>query len=127
MIVPANTFFATAAAVLQAGGRPVFADVDPATFALSPATVEAALTPATAAVVLVHIGGLITPEVDALRRLCGERGIPLVEDAAHAHGSSYDGRFAGSFGLAAAFSFYPTKVVTSGEGGMVLTASCARA
>ncbi len=123
VIVPANTFFATAAAVLQAGGRPVFADVDAATFALSRATVEAALTPATAAVVLVHIGGLITPEVDEIRYLCAERGIPLIEDAAHAHGSSYDGRFAGSFGLAGAFSFYPTKVVTSGEGGMVLTAS----
>jgi len=123
VIVPTNTFFATAAAVLQAGGRPIFADVDPATLALSPATVEAALTPSTAAVVLVHIGGLITPDVDALRRMCGERGITLVEDAAHAHGSTYDGRFAGSFGLAAAFSFYPTKVVTSGEGGMVLTAS----
>ncbi len=123
VIVPANTFFATAAAVLQAGARPVFADVDAATFALSRATVEAALTPATAAVVLVHIGGLITPEVDEIRRLCGDLGIPLVEDAAHAHGSSYDGRFAGTFGLAAAFSFYPTKVVTSGEGGMVLTAS----
>jgi perosamine synthetase len=123
VIVPANTFFATAAAVLQAGGTPVFADIDAATFALSPATVAAALTPATAAVVLVHIGGLITPEVDEIRRQCGEKGIPLIEDAAHAHGSSYDGRFAGSFGLAAAFSFYPTKVVTSGEGGMVLTSS----
>ncbi|MGE5289095.1 MAG: DegT/DnrJ/EryC1/StrS family aminotransferase [Micromonosporaceae bacterium] len=123
VIVPANTFFATAAAVLQAGGRPVFADIDAQTLALSPETVEAALTPATAAVVLVHIGGLITPEVDALWKLCDERGITLVEDAAHAHGSSYDGRFAGSFGLAAAFSFYPTKVVTSGEGGMVVTAS----
>jgi dTDP-4-amino-4,6-dideoxygalactose transaminase len=123
VIVPANTFFATAAAVVQAGGRPVFADIDAATFALSRASVEAALTPSTAAVVLVHIGGLITPDVDALRQLCDERDIVLVEDAAHAHGSSYDGRFAGAFGLAAAFSFYPTKVVTSGEGGMILTAS----
>jgi perosamine synthetase len=123
VIVPANTFFATAAAVLQAGGRPVFADIDAQTLALSPQTVEAVLTPATAAVVLVHIGGLITPEADALWKLCHERGIALVEDAAHAHGSTYDGRFAGSFGLAGAFSFYPTKVVTSGEGGMVVTAS----
>lgn len=123
VIVPANTFYATAAAVLQAGGRPVFADVDAATFALSPATTAAALTPHTAAVVVVHIGGLITPQIDELRALCGERGIALVEDAAHAHGSTFDGRFAGSFGVAAAFSFYPTKVVTSGEGGMVLTSS----
>lgn len=123
VIVPANTFYATAAAVLAAGGRPVFADIDAATFALSPATVAAALTPATAAVVLVHIGGLITPHADDLVRFCEERGITLIEDAAHAHGSTYDGRYAGSFGVAAAFSFYPTKVVTCGEGGMILTAS----
>ena len=123
VVVPANTFYATAAAVLAAGGRPVFADIDAATFALSPSTVAAALTPATAAVVLVHIGGLITPQADELVRLCEERGIALIEDAAHAHGSTYDGRYAGSFGIAAAFSFYPTKVVTCGEGGMILTAS----
>jgi len=123
VVVPANTFYATAAAVLQAGARPVFADVDAGTFALSAATTAAALTPRTAAVVAVHIGGLIPPQIDELRALCDERAVALVEDAAHAHGSTFDGRFAGSFGTAAAFSFYPTKVVTSGEGGMVLTGS----
>jgi len=123
VVVPANTFYATAAAILQAGGRPVFADVDAATFALSPATLEAALTPGTAAVVLVHVGGLISPATGELRALCDRRGIALVEDAAHAHGATLDGQYAGSFGVAAAFSFYPTKVVTSGEGGMVLTSS----
>jgi perosamine synthetase len=123
VVVPANTFYATAAAVLQAGARPVFADVDAGTFALDAATTAAALTPRTAAVVAVHIGGLIPPQIDELRALCDERGIALVEDAAHAHGATFDGRFAGSFGAAAAFSFYPTKVVTSGEGGMVLTFS----
>jgi dTDP-4-amino-4,6-dideoxygalactose transaminase len=123
VVVPANTFYATAAAVLQAGGRPVFADVDAATFALNRATVEAVLTPDTAAVVLVHIGGLIAPQADDLRVLCEERGLALVEDAAHAHGSTLGGRFAGSCGVAAAFSFYPTKVITSGEGGMVVTTS----
>jgi perosamine synthetase len=123
VIVPANTFYATAAAVLQAGARPVFADVDAGTFALNATTTAAALTPRTAAVVAVHIGGLIPPQIDELRALCDERGIALVEDAAHAHGATFDGRFAGSFGAAAAFSFYPTKVVTSGEGGMVLTFS----
>jgi perosamine synthetase len=123
VIVPANTFFATAEAALRAGGRPVFADVDAATFALSPQTVDAALTPRTAAVVLVHIGGLISPEADQLRRICADRGIALVEDAAHAHGSSYLGRMAGSFGVAAGFSFFPTKIVTCGEGGMILTSS----
>jgi perosamine synthetase len=123
VVVPANTFYATAAAVLRAGARPVFADIDAATFALSPATADAALTANTAAVVLVHVGGLITPAAEQIQRLCDRRGLALVEDAAHAHGSTCDGRFAGSFGAAAAFSFYPTKVVTSGEGGMILTAS----
>ena len=123
VIVPANTFYATAAAVIQAGGRPVFADIDPATFALSPATVAAALTPATGAVMHVHIAGLISPDVTNVAKLCAERGIALVEDAAHAHGSTLSGRFAGAFGVAAGFSFYPTKVVTSGEGGMVVTTS----
>lgn len=123
VVVPANTFYATAAAVVHAGGRPVFADVEASTLALSAATVEAVLTPSTAAVVLVHIGGMITPQIDAIRKLCDSRGVALVEDAAHAHGSSYDGRMAGTFGLAGAFSFYPTKVTTAGEGGMILTAS----
>jgi perosamine synthetase len=123
VVVPANTFYATAAAVLRAGARPVFADVDAATFAFSPETLARALTPQTAAVVVVHIGGLITPHADELSALCRERGISLIEDAAHAHGSTYDGRYAGSFGTAAAFSFYPTKVVTCGEGGMILTSS----
>ena len=123
VVVPANTFFATAEAALRAGGRPVFADIDPMTFALSPQTLLAALTPRTGAVLVVHIGGLITPHVDELRTICAERGIALVEDAAHAHGASYDGRPAGSFGAAAGFSFFPTKVVTCGEGGMILTGS----
>jgi perosamine synthetase len=122
VVVPANTFFATAAAVLHAGGTPRFADVAPDTLALSASTVEAALGENTAGVVLVHIGGLISLEVDAIRALCERRGLFLVEDAAHAHGSSFDDRPAGSFGIASAFSFYPTKVMTTGEGGMIVTA-----
>ena len=125
VVVPTNTFFASAAAVVHAGGTPRLAEVSASTLALSAATVEAALTPAAAAVMLVHIGGLISPEVDAIRTLCDERGVLLVEDAAHAHGSSHDGRPAGSFGHAAAFSFYPTKVLTSGEGGMIVTGDAA--
>src|SRR6185437_15189770 len=123
VVLPANTFYATAAAVIGAGGRPVFADIGADTFALSPPTLAAALTPDTAAVVLVHIGDLITPHAAELADLCRASGTALIEDAAHAHGATLGGRFAGSFGLAAAFSFYPTKVVTSGEGGMILTAS----
>jgi dTDP-4-amino-4,6-dideoxygalactose transaminase len=123
VVIPANTFYATAAAAINAGARPVFADIDPGTFALSKHTLAAALTPATAAVVLVHVGGLITPDADDLAQICRDAGAVLIEDAAHAHGSTMNGRFAGSFGAGAAFSFYPTKVVTSAEGGMILTAS----
>ena len=121
VVVPTNTFFATAAAVVHAGGVVRFADIAADTLALSVDTVDAAITPATAAVVMVHIGGLVSPETPAIQALCERRGVILLEDAAHAHGSSLDGRAAGSFGRAAAFSFYPTKVVTSGEGGMILT------
>ena len=73
--------------------------------------------------VLVHIGGLISPQTAALAQLCADRGLTLIEDAAHAHGATCQGRFAGAFGTAAAFSFYPTKLLTSGEGGMLLSAS----
>jgi dTDP-4-amino-4,6-dideoxygalactose transaminase len=121
VVVPTNTFFATAGAVVHAGGVPRFADVDPETMALSAATVEQALTAATAVVVLVHIGGLISPEVEAIDQLCRQHGVVLVEDAAHAHGSTLAGQAAGSFATAAAFSFYPTKVMTSAEGGMIVT------
>jgi perosamine synthetase len=125
VVVPANTFYATAAAVIHAGGRPRFADIDPTTLSLSAATVEAALTPTVSAVVHVHIGGAISPEMDAIRAMCEERGVALVEDAAHAHGSRLRGKAAGSWSRAAAFSFYPTKVVASAEGGLILTADAA--
>lgn len=121
VVVPANTFFATAAAVLHAGGRVRFADADPATLSVTAAAVSAALTPTTAAVVVVHIGGMICPDIEQIASLCRQRGIALIEDAAHAHGSTWNGRAAGSFSRAAAFSFYPTKVVTSAEGGMIVT------
>ncbi|WP_462188774.1 MULTISPECIES: DegT/DnrJ/EryC1/StrS family aminotransferase [unclassified Frankia] len=121
VVVPTNTFAATAFAVLRAGAMPVFADVSSDTFALTVRSVEAAVTPRTRAVVLVHIGGLIPPDVAELRAFCDDRGIALVEDAAHAHGSRHGDGHAGSFGIAGAFSFYPTKVITSGEGGMILT------
>jgi dTDP-4-amino-4,6-dideoxygalactose transaminase len=121
VVLPANTFFATAAAVLHAGGIPRFADVAADTLALSTETTAAAITDATAGVILVHIGGLVSPEVEAIRELCAQRGLFLLEDAAHAHGASHDGRAAGTFGVAGCFSFYPTKVITSGEGGIIVT------
>ncbi|MDQ6838168.1 MAG: aminotransferase class I/II-fold pyridoxal phosphate-dependent enzyme, partial [Actinomycetota bacterium] len=116
VVVPANTFFATAAAALHAGATVRFADADRATLSVSAASVEAALTPATRMVVVVHIGGMICPDIDAIAELCDRRGVVLVEDAAHAHGARWQGRSAGTFGRAAAFSFYPTKLVASGEG-----------
>lgn len=121
VVVPTNTFFATAAAVVHAGGRPRFADIDPATFSLSLATLKKAVNKETAAVIIVHIGGMITPEINEIRQFCDRNGLKLVEDAAHAHGASFDGKYAGSFGIAGSFSFYPTKVITSGEGGMITT------
>jgi dTDP-4-amino-4,6-dideoxygalactose transaminase len=121
VVVPTNTFFATAAAVIHAGGIPRLVDVERETLALSTATVRPALSERTAAVILVHIGGLVTAEADAMARLCRERGVALVEDAAHAHGAAFEGAPAGSFGVAAAFSFYPTKVMTTAEGGMIVS------
>src|SRR5204863_3025163 len=79
VVVPANTFFATAAAVIHAGGTPRLADVDATTFALSVATTEAALTDKTAGVVMVHIGGMVSPETKAIADLCRERGLFFVE------------------------------------------------
>lgn len=121
VLVPANTFFATAAAVAHAGGRPRFVDCDPATMAIDPADLRRAIGPDTAGVILVHIAGLVTPQIGAIRQICDEAGIWLFEDAAHAHGSAHAGRMAGAFGVAASFSFYPTKVVAGGEGGLIVT------
>jgi dTDP-4-amino-4,6-dideoxygalactose transaminase len=121
VVVPTNTFFATAAAVVHAGGVPRFADIDASTLALSPESLDDAVNENTAGVIIVHIGGIVAPWIEDLRRYCDDHGLFLLEDAAHAHGSSHAGRAAGSFGHAAAFSFYPTKVITSAEGGMIAT------
>jgi perosamine synthetase len=121
VLVPTNTFFATAAAVVHAGGNPILIDMDPETFSLHPETIEKNLTDKTAGIVLVHIGGIVTPLMPAIIDLAKEKGLWLVEDAAHAHGSSYRSVNAGAFGIAGSFSFYPTKVMTSAEGGMIVT------
>lgn len=121
VIVPSFTFAATANAVALTGARPVFADIEPRYFCLDPDAVRAAITPRTAAVMPVHLYGH-PAELTALQAICDAYGLALFEDAAQAHLSSYDGRPVGSWGLAAAFSFYPTKNMTSGEGGMLVTA-----
>src|SRR5262249_24817899 len=121
VVVPTNTFFATPAAVIHAGGRPRFAAGDRAAMGLHVGSVAAAIRPETTAVIVVHIGGTISPDMPEIVALCRDRDLFLVEDAAHAHASTLHGRMAGTFGTAATFSFYPTKVVTAGEGGMIVT------
>ncbi|MAF85155.1 MAG: aminotransferase DegT [Dehalococcoidales bacterium] len=120
VIVPTNTFVATPASVIHAGGKVVFADITD-NLGLKPASVRKVINKDTKAVFVVHIGGLIPPQIAEIQHLCQEHGLFLLEDAAHAQGSILDGKKAGSFGVAAAFSFYPTKVITSGEGGMITT------
>lgn len=120
VIVPTNTFFATPASVLHAGGKIIFADVTE-NLCLDPTSLEMNITEDTKGLIIVHIGGLVPPQIKKIQHICDDRGIFLIEDAAHAHGSITKGKMAGSFGQAAAFSFYPTKVITSGEGGMITT------
>jgi len=121
VLVPTNTFFATPAAVLHAGGRVRFVDADPDTFSVSAKEIERRVTNNTVGVIVVHIGGIVTPQMPEIQAWCKEWGLFLFEDAAHAHGSSLNGQMAGTFGDAASFSFYPTKVMTSAEGGMIVT------
>jgi dTDP-4-amino-4,6-dideoxygalactose transaminase len=121
VLVPTNTFFATPAAVIHAGGKVRFVDADPATFSLDVESLKRNITPNTVGVIVVHIGGIVTPRMAEIQEICREQGLWLFEDAAHAHGCSYNGQMAGTFGVVASFSFYPTKVMTSAEGGMIVT------
>jgi dTDP-4-amino-4,6-dideoxygalactose transaminase len=121
VLVPTNTFTSTAAAVFFAGGKPVFTDVDPNTLCINAENVEKHLASKTRGVIVVHVGGLICPEIKEIRENCEDKGLFLIEDAAHAHGSTINGQHAGSLGDVGCFSFYPTKVITTGEGGMITT------
>lgn len=122
VIVPPFTFVATATAVLLCHGVPVFADIDPATLNLSPGAVEAAITPRTKAVLVVHFGGH-PANMDAFTRLADKHGLVLIEDCAHAHGSAWKGVPVGTFGSGGTFSFQAFKLITSGEGGIVISNS----
>ena len=119
VVVPSFTFAATANAVAMTGATPVFADIDPATFCLDPGSVDSVVTDRTVAVLPVHLYGHPAPW-EALRDLAERRGLLLVEDAAQAHGATVDGTPVGALGDVAAFSFYATKNMTTGEGGMVV-------
>ena len=116
------TFIATANAIRFTGATPVFADIDPETYNLDPAAVESTIEAEGEidAILAVHLYGL-PADLDALGRIADAYDIPLIEDAAQAHGSSFDGTPVGAIGDVGCFSFYPTKNMTTGEGGMVVT------
>lgn len=119
VIIPSFSFFATASCVLSVGARPVFADINPDTFNLSPEAAEAAITPRTKAIMPVHLYGQAA-DMPAFEAICRKHGLILMEDAAQAHLAQIGDRYVGTWGTAG-FSFYPTKNMTTTEGGMVLT------
>lgn len=119
VIVPSFSFFATASAVLAVGAKPVFADIDPQTFNMTPEAAEAAITPKTKAIMPVHLYGQAA-DMPAFEALCQKHGVILLEDAAQSHRASINGRCVGTWGTAG-FSFYPTKNMTTSEGGMLTT------
>lgn len=121
VLVPTNSFVATAEAVVLAGACPRFVDVDPSTLLVTPDTVEAAVTSRTRAIVVVHLYGQM-PDMTGLVAAAQRHGLILVEDAAQAHGATWQGRPAGSFGIAGCFSFYPGKNLGAfGDAGAVVT------
>ncbi len=113
------TFIASANAALFVGARPVFVDIEPDTFTLDPNQIEAKITPRTKAIIAVHLYGQ-PANLDALTDICRRRGLWLIEDAAQAHGAAWRGQRVGSFGVGC-FSFYPTKNMTTAEGGLITT------
>ena len=121
VIIPSETFIATGMAVHLSGGIPVFAEISEKTLCLDLNDVKRKITKQTSGVILVHMAGLITPDIYEFRKVCDDNNIFLFEDAAHAPGAIFKGKEAGSFGHAGCFSFFPTKVITAGEGGMLTT------
>lgn len=120
VICPSMSFIATCNSIRHAGATPVFADVDPRTYNLDPAATEAALTPRTKAILVVHQIGM-PAEIDRFQSLAARYGLQIIEDAACAIGSSYRGQPIGSHSDLVCFSFHPRKVITTGEGGMITT------
>jgi perosamine synthetase len=118
VIVPSFTFIATATSVSMCGAVPVVADIEKTTYCIDPESVTEQVTPRTRALIGVHLFGQPC-DIGALREICTDHRLFLIEDCAQAHGASYHGAKVGSFGDAGCFSFYPTKNMTSGEGGMI--------
>ena len=120
VILPSNTFIATANAIMNAGGIPVFADCNKNMCLDYKDTIDK-ITPETIAICHVHIGGIVSDDALRLAKYCEQNDLYFVEDAAQAHGSINQGKKAGTLGVAAGFSFFSTKVMTTGEGGMITT------
>jgi len=120
VIMPTLTFIATASAAIYAGAVPVFVDSEPDTWCLDPAAVERAITPRTRAIVPVHLYGH-PADMDPIMDSAARHNLIVIEDAAESHGALYKGRMTGGIGKAGIFSFYGNKLITSGEGGMIVT------
>lgn len=120
VIVPPYTFIATATAVIECNATPVFVDIHPDTYNLDPERIESAITPRTKAILPVHMGGLCA-DMDRINAIARKRGLAVIEDAAHAHGSEWKGRRAGCLGKIASFSFQSSKNLCAGEGGILTT------
>lgn len=119
IIIPANTFWATAVAAKMVGANIIYADCNKYDLCISLEDIKKKVTPQTKAIVVVHIGGHIAFDIEAIAQFCKERDIYLIEDCAHSHGGSYKGKSAGSWGFAGTYSFYATKTMPVGEGGIV--------
>jgi len=120
VIVPDFTFVATASAVLFANALPVLVDVDPETYCINPDLVEEAITPRTRAIIAVHMGGH-PADLDRLKKITDRKKLALVEDSSHAHASEWKGKRIGTFGVAGTFSFQSSKLMTAGEGGIIIS------
>ena len=120
VIVPPYTFITTATSVIECNCVPVFADIDPETYNISPAAIEAAITSRTKVIIAVHFGGLAC-DMDAIMAIARRYNLKVIEDAAHAHGAEYKGKKLGTIGDVGSFSFQSSKNLTSGEGGIIIT------
>lgn len=120
VIIPSFTFVATASVVLHVGAKPIFVDIDPQIYSMDPEKVRAKITPNTKVIVPVHLFGH-PADLDPLRALASDKDLILIEDACQAHGALYNGKQVGSIGDMGCFSFYPSKNMTTGEGGMLTT------
>jgi len=121
VLVPANTFWADARAVQMAGGHPIFVDCNKDDLCMSLEDIERKVTDKTKAIIVVHIGGHIAFQIEEIAEFCERKGIALIEDCAHVHGGWWNGKTGGHYGLAGVYSFYATKTMPLGDGGMVVS------